>query len=175
MSDQPLKSVNARVITMSDSRSSGERVDTVGPMLVAELSKLGAVTENPIVIPDEKTVLIETLLKLADEDCIDLIITTGGTGLTPRDVTPDATREVITREIPGFGELMRYEGGRHTPKAYISRGIAGIRERSLIINVPGSERGAMQSIGILLPILPHTLETIRGDSRECGKRLGESD
>jgi molybdopterin adenylyltransferase len=160
---------------MSDSRSTGERMDTVGPMLTRELENLGAVIKSPVIIPDEKEILKKTLVRLADEDEIGLIITTGGTGLAPRDITPDATREVISREVPGISELMRYEGGKQTIKAYLSRGVAGIRGRSLIVNIPGSERGAMQSLASILPLLPHALETIRGEAHECGKKVGEED
>jgi molybdenum cofactor synthesis domain-containing protein len=144
-------------------------------MLTRELESLGAEIKSPVIIPDEKDILKKTLCRLADVDGIGLIITTGGTGLAPRDITPDATREVISREIPGMSELIRYEGGKQTIKAYLSRGISGIRGRSLIVNLPGSERGAMQSLNIILPLIPHALETIRGEAHECGKKLGEED
>lgn len=160
---------------MSDSRSAGEREDTVGPMLTGRLEAAGAEVKRPRIVPDEKDAIAQVLLELADEDSVDLIITTGGTGLAPRDVTPEATREVITREIPGLAEYMRAEGGRQTKFAYVSRGVAGIRGRSLIVNLPGSERGADHSLNLLLPIIPHALETIRGESHECGKRIGEED
>lgn len=175
MPEAQLKSVKARIVTMSDSRSTGERIDTVGPMLTEKLQSLGAEIDPPVVIPDEKDVLIKTLCQLSDDDCIDLIITTGGTGLSPRDITPDATRDVIDMDIPGFGELMRYEGGKQTSRAYLSRGIAGVRGRSLIINLPGSERGAMHSLEVLMPLIPHALETIRGEAHECGSKIGEKD
>jgi len=160
---------------MSDSRSTGENVDTVGPMLTSVLKDLGAEIDAPVIVPDEKNELVKLLIKLIDEDGIDLVITTGGTGLAPRDVTPEATLEVITKEIPGLAEFMRHEGGMKTSKAYLSRGIVGIRGRSVIVNVPGSERGAMQSLEALLPLLPHALQTVRGESHECGSKLGEED
>ena len=175
MPDKPLKSIKVQVVTMSDSRSTGERVDTVGPMLTDKLENLGADIKSPVIIPDEKEILKKTLEQLADEEGIGLIFTTGGTGLAPRDITPDATREVVTREIPGFSELMRYEGGKQTLKAYLSRGISGVRGRSLIINLPGSERGALQSLDIILPLIPHALETIMGEAHECGGKIGEGD
>lgn len=175
MSVKPLKSVKAQVVTMSDSRSTGERKDTVGPMLTKELKFRGAEINPPLIIPDDRDTLKEILIKLVDEEKIGLIITTGGTGLAPRDITPDATREVIDREVPGLAEVMRHEGGQHTLKAYLSRGIVGIRGESLIVNIPGSERGAMQSLEIILPLLPHALETIRGEASECGSKLGEKD
>jgi molybdenum cofactor synthesis domain-containing protein len=151
-------------------------------MLTEKLQFLGAEIDPPVVIPDERDVLIKTLCQLTDDDRIltdddriDLIITTGGTGLSPRDITPDATREVIDMDIPGFSELMRYEGGKQTLRAYLSRGIAGVRGRSLIINLPGSERGAMHSLEVLMPLIPHALETIRGEAHECGSKIGEKD
>lgn len=175
MSDKPLKSFRARVVTASDSRSAGENVDTVGPMLTRALQDLGADAGPPILVPDEKGAIVDILTKLVDEDGIDLIITTGGTGLGPRDLTPEATREVVAKEIPGLAEFMRHEGGMQTSRAYLSRGIAGIRGRSMIVNVPGSERGARQSLDALMPLIPHALETIRGETRECGKKIGEGD
>ena len=175
MSDKPLTSFRAQVVTMSDTRSTGENIDTVGPMLTSILRHHGATADDPIIVPDERDKIIAVLTKLADEDRIDFILTTGGTGLAPRDVTPDATREVLDKEIPGLAEAMRHEGGTKTIRAYLSRGIAGIRGRSLIVNVPGSERGAIQSIETLLPLLPHALETIKGETRECGKKVGDED
>jgi molybdenum cofactor synthesis domain-containing protein len=142
-------------------------------MLTEALRNLGADAGPAIIVPDEKEKIINILTKLVDDDGIDLIITTGGTGLAPRDVTPEATREVIAKEIPGLAEYMRHEGGAQTPRAYLSRGIAGIRGRSMIVNIPGSEQGAMQSLGALMPLIPHALETIKGETRECGKKIGE--
>jgi molybdopterin adenylyltransferase len=175
VSDRPLKSFRAQVVTMSDSRSSGKRRDTVGPMLTDFLRDQGAEMNDPVIVPDEMEAIVEILTGLVDDDKIDLVITTGGTGLAPRDVTPEATIRVITTEIPGLAELMRHEGGMKTIKAYLSRGVAGIRSGSLILNLPGSERGAMQSIEILMPLLPHAIETIKGESVECGSKLGEED
>jgi molybdenum cofactor synthesis domain-containing protein len=119
-------------------------------------------------VPDEKDKIAALLRQLVDKDHIDFILTTGGTGLAPRDVTPEATREVIEREIPGIPELMRAEGSRQTPRSYLSRAIAGIRGQSLIVNVPGSERGALSSLDALIPLLDHALETIKGEAHECG-------
>ncbi|MFH1675394.1 MAG: MogA/MoaB family molybdenum cofactor biosynthesis protein [bacterium] len=175
MSDKSLKSFKAQIVTISDSRSTGERVDTVGPILTGILRETGAGLKDPIIVPDEKNEIVKTLIKLVDEDRIDLVITTGGTGLAPRDVTPEATLEVISKEIPGLAELVRHEGGMKTAKAYLSRGIAGVRGSSLIINIPGSERGAVQSLEILLTLLPHALETLKGESHECGSKIGETD
>jgi molybdopterin adenylyltransferase len=108
-----------------------------------------------------------TLLELSDGGGVDLIVTTGGTGVSPRDVTPDATREVIDREIPGMAEAMRRQSAAVTPHAMISRAMAGIRGRTLIINLPGSPKGATENLGVLLTALPHAIEKIMGDESEC--------
>jgi len=144
-------------------------------MLTSILRDQGVTADDPIIVPDESEKIAALLAKLADDGRIDFILTTGGTGLAPRDVTPEATREVLDKEIPGLAEVMRHEGGTKTMRAYLSRGIAGIRGRTLIVNVPGSERGAIQSIETLLPLFPHALETIKGETRECGKAVGDED
>ena len=144
-------------------------------MLTEELNSLGATIQPPVLVPDEKDKIAQAICELVYEESIDLILTTGGTGLAPRDVTPEATRAVLTREIPGIAGMLRAEGAAQTRFAYVSRGIAGIRGKSLIVNLPGSERGANHSLRLLLPIIPHAIETIRGESSECGRKIGEKD
>lgn len=175
MSATQSKSYKALVITVSDTRSSGVNVDTVGPLLRSILTDAGFETTDSLIVPDDRIRISEALIKAADELKISLIITTGGTGLSPRDVTPEATLDVIIKEVPGFGECMRNEGSLHTKQAWLSRGIAGVRNQTLIINLPGSERGAIQSLESVLPIIHHALEIINGDTRECGKKMGEHD
>jgi len=119
------------------------------------------------VIPDEKELIQRALRECSDRERPDLILTTGGTGVSPRDVTPDATREVIDREIPGMAEEMRRRSAAVTPHAMISRALAGIRGRTLIINLPGSPKGAMENLAVLLPSLPHAIAKIKGDDSEC--------
>ena len=173
MSATKSKRFSARVITVSDTRFTGENKDTVGPMIVEFLLKDGYETKPPVIVPDDYNSIVQTLEKLLYDDRADLIITTGGTGISPRDVTPEATRAVIGYEIPGIAECMRFEGSKHTKYAWLSRGIAGVRAQSIIVNVPGSERGAIQSLEAILDILPHALETVKGDTSECGKKAND--
>jgi molybdenum cofactor synthesis domain-containing protein len=113
--------------------------------------------------------IIDALTKLSDSGSIDLILTTGGTGVAPRDVTPEATLSVIDRELPGMAEAMRAESLKKTPRAMISRAVAGIRKQTLIVNLPGSPRAVRENLAVLLPALPHAIEKIKGDPSECGR------
>jgi molybdopterin adenylyltransferase len=157
----------AVVITVSDRGSRGERADGSGPAVEGILREIGMEIIGRRIIPDEREMIRRTLLEWSDGGGTDLIVTTGGTGVSPRDVTPDATREVIDREIPGMAEAMRRQSAAVTPHAMISRAMAGIRGRTLIINLPGSPRGATENLGVLLPALPHAIEKIKGDESEC--------
>jgi molybdopterin adenylyltransferase len=157
----------AVVITVSDRGSRGERVDGSGPAVEGMLRESGMEIIGRRIIPDEREVIRETLLEWSDREGADLIVTTGGTGVSPRDVTPDATLGVIDREIPGMAEAMRRQSAAVTPHAMISRALAGIRGRTLIINLPGSPKGARENLGVLLPALSHAIEKIKGDESEC--------
>jgi len=150
---------NALVITVSDSVAAGVRQDLSGEGVANRLEELGY-TVDRAVVPDEQA-QIEVLLA-EEAEGRELIVTTGGTGLAPRDVTPQATRTVIEFEVPGLPEMMRAEGGRSTPYAYLSRAVAGVRHRCLIVNLPGSPRGALDSLATLEPILDHALSTVAG-------------
>lgn len=154
--------IRAGILTTSDRGSRGEREDTSALAIRELLASIGAAIVRYEVVPDEREVIADRLCAWADSGDIDLIVTTGGTGLGPRDVTPDATRDVVDREAPGVAEAMRAEGMRHTPMAMLSRATAGTRGRCLIVNLPGSERGARESLSAVLPVLPHAIELLRG-------------
>ncbi len=156
------------VITASDKGAQQLREDKSGPLLKEMLLPWGDVTEYHVV-PDEIGNLSELMVHLADQKKIDLILTTGGTGLSPRDVTPEATRQVIEREAPGIAEALRLESLKITKKAMLSRGIAGIRGRTLIINLPGSPKAAQENLAVFLPALDHALEILCGRGGECAR------
>jgi molybdopterin adenylyltransferase len=163
--------INAAVITISDSARAGTRVDHSGPAVCARLEQLGwsvAVTE---LVPDEPSEISARLAALADGGQISAIFTTGGTGIAPRDLTPEATRAVLDREIPGFGELMRARGMESTPRAVLSRSLAGTRGQVLIVNLPGSPKGAVESLNAIVELVPHVLELLGGRTEHAGTRL----
>lgn len=156
------------VITASDKGSQGLREDKSGELIKEMLLPWGDVNEY-YVLPDEKEKLAKIMCQLADEKKVNLIITTGGTGFSPRDVTPEATKMVIEREVPGIPQGMRQESMKVTAKAMLSRGIAGIRGETLIINLPGSPKGVKENLEVMLPALDHALEILTGRGGECGE------
>ncbi len=155
----------AYVLTVSDRGAAGDRADATGDALAARLAGLGFDVERGIV-PDERTLIEPALVGAAARH--PLVVTTGGTGLTPRDVTPQATLAIIDYEVPGFAEAMRADGRVATPMAILSRAVVGVRGRSLIVNLPGSPRGALESLASLEPVLEHALETIGGPFDHAG-------
>ncbi len=161
--------IKAGIITISDRGFRGERDDTSGEVVGQELAKFPAEICAYEIVPDEEDRIIEAICRLADKLHLDLIITTGGTGLSPRDVTPEATRKVLERDIPGLAEAMRYAGSLHTPFSYLSRALAGIRGQSLIINLPGSPRAVKENLATIFPLLPHALVKIKGDQADCAR------
>jgi molybdenum cofactor synthesis domain-containing protein len=156
------------VLTMSDKGSRGEREDTSGPYLVSLLNEQGYRQEAYEIISDQVEIIKDTLIAWVDEKKIDLIVSTGGTGVAPTDVTPEAMEDVIEKEIPGMAEAMRAASLKKTPNAVLSRGKAGIRGRSLIINLPGSKKAARENIAVVLPALAHALDKIQGGTSDCG-------
>ncbi|QEM67026.1 MogA/MoaB family molybdenum cofactor biosynthesis protein [Geobacter sp. FeAm09] len=163
--------MRAAILTLSDKGSRGERVDESGPALASWLAERGVTTVQTEVIPDDLEQIVAVLSAWADADAADLILTTGGTGVSPRDVTPEATMKVVERLIPGIGELMRLKSLEKTPMASLSRALAGIRGQTLIINLPGSPKGARENLEAVWPVIGHAVEKIRGDESDCGGKF----
>ncbi len=155
------------VITVSDRSAKGLREDKAGPAIDKLLSASQIDVCKTTVIPDEKDIISDTLIQWSDTDSLDLILTTGGTGVSPRDVTPEATEEICHRLVPGMAEAMRAESLKKTPHAMISRAVVGIRNGVLIINLPGSPKGAVENLEVLIPALRHTIDKIQGDPSDC--------
>jgi molybdenum cofactor synthesis domain-containing protein len=161
---------NAAVLTISDSVTAGTRADRSGPAVRERLEQLGWSVSVMETIPDETAAIGARLATLADGGQVSAIFTTGGTGVAPRDVTPEATRGVIDREIPGLGELMRARGRQATPLAVLSRSLAGTRGRVLIVNLPGSPKGAVESLNAIVELVPHVLELLTGRTEHTPAR-----
>jgi molybdenum cofactor synthesis domain-containing protein len=155
------------IITISDKGAAGTREDLSGPEIKNIIVSLPAEVKEYEIVPDSKDLIAKKLKEWTDNKGIDLIITTGGTGVSPRDVTPEATREVIEKEIPGMSEVMRMESLKKTPHAMISRAVVGIRHHSLIVNLPGSPKAVKENLQAILPALPHTLSKLKGDETDC--------
>jgi len=156
------------ILTVSDKGARSEREDRSGPAVREMMEAAGAEIVRAKIVPDEQDEIRAALIQWSDEG-LDLILTTGGTGFSPRDRTPEATRAVIDRETPGLPEAMRRAGLERTPTAMLSRAVAGIRKRTLIVNLPGSERAVRENLAVILPALPHGLEVLAGTASECGR------
>ena len=155
---------HAHVITVSDGVSAGTREDVSGRALVEILTSAGFEASGPEIVPDDQSRICDAIVS-AVVSSNDVVVTTGGTGLGPRDVTPQATSMLIEYEVPGLGELMRNAGASSTPMAWLSRGLAGVRGQTLILNVPGSAKGARESLEAVMPVLPHAIQLLHGDTR----------
>ena len=163
--------MRAAVLTVSDGVSEGTREDKSGDTLASLLADEGYEVERRVV-PDERDVISEAIAELAEDAAV--VLTTGGTGLGPRDVTPEATAEVLERSAPGIAEALRADSLVNTPHALLSRGIAGVRGRALVVNLPGSPRAVNESLAVLLPVLPHAVELLAGESGESGHARGRT-
>ncbi|MDP4178531.1 MAG: molybdopterin-binding protein [Bacillota bacterium] len=159
--------VKTAVLTMSDKGARGERVDETGPAIIKELDSTCYIINYYKMIPDENEIIQKELIYLCDELKVNLILTNGGTGFSHRDVTPEATEAVIEKKVPGIGEAMRMKSLAITPKSMLSRGIAGIRGNTLIINLPGSPKGAVENLQFILPAVPHGIQILTGEASEC--------
>lgn len=158
----------AAILTISNRGFRGEREDKSGPAVQEILDNAGFSVAYFEVLPDDQRLIEERLRHLADQSRFDLVVTTGGTGVSPEDLTPDATLAVIDRQVPGMAEVMRAASLAKTPHAMLSRAVAGIRGETLIVNLPGSVKGARENLEVVLPALQHALEKIQGDPSECG-------
>ncbi|MEF9951475.1 MAG: MogA/MoaB family molybdenum cofactor biosynthesis protein [Clostridium sp.] len=159
--------MNAAIITVSDKGSRGERVDTAGPAIKEMLLTINCETVEYLIVPDERDIIGNAIKEMASKG-INLIFTTGGTGFSKRDVTPEATLDVIEREIPGIPEAMRYNSMKITPKGMLSRSRAGIIGDSIVVNLPGSEKAVRENLATVLPVIGHGVSILLGTKTECG-------
>jgi molybdopterin adenylyltransferase len=155
------------VLTVSDKGSQGKREDKSGEAIKEIFSKTDSRVVEYAIVPDERDLIKNKLVNWSDSGKVDLIVTTGGTGLAPRDVTPEATLDIIDKIVPGFAEVMRAESLKKTPHAMLSRAVAGTRKKTLIINLPGSPKAVRECLEAIMSALPHAMETLRGEASEC--------
>lgn len=161
--------IKTGILTISDKGSRGERVDETGPAVKKTLEGKGYSMEYYKMVPDEVDRIVNELVYMCDELKLDLVLTNGGTGFSERDVTPEATQKVIEKYVPGIGEAMRLKSLEITPKAMLSRGISGIRNKTLIVNLPGSPKAAVENLQFIMPALPHGIEILTGAGGECAR------
>lgn len=159
--------IKAAILTASDKGFAGERVDESGKVIRLMLESIGGIVTNYEIVPDDLETISKMLIKMADEGKADLILTTGGTGFSKRDITPEATLNVVERLVPGIPEAMRQQSLKITNRAMLSRAVAGIRGSTLIINLPGSPKGVKECLETVLPVLTHAIEILKGEANEC--------
>lgn len=158
------------ILSASDKGSRGEREDVSAQVIREEVAKIGGEVLEYAIVPDDREIIKNKLIEFADIKKLDLVFTTGGTGFSPRDITPDATLSVIDRLVPGIPEVMRAESYKITPRAILSRAAAGIRKKTLIINLPGSPKAVRENLAWIMESLPHGLDILKGTASECGSK-----
>lgn len=161
--------IKAGIITASDKGYAGQREDESGKVIAELLKNIDAEIADYVIVPDERHIISMNLKRMSDLLELDLILTTGGTGFSPRDITPEATLDVIDRQVPGIAEAMRASTLAITPRAMLSRAVAGIRNRTLIINLPGSPKAVRENLEVILSVLPHAIEILKGQTGECAR------
>jgi len=164
--------IRSGIIIISDKGAQGDRIDKSGPAIRQALKNKIFIVEGYQIVPDEIKSIQKALLQFTDDQKYDLIITSGGTGISPRDVTPEATQEIVDRCLPGFAEAMRMHSLTFTPHAMISRAICGTRQGSLIVNLPGSPKAVKECLEFVLPAIPHAIAKLKGDPSDCGDHHG---
>ena len=167
------KGMNVAVITVSTRSAAGDRDDTSGPALCALVEETIGRVVHYTVVSDDQSAISSELIRVCDEICADIAFTLGGTGLAPSDVTPESTKSVIEREVPGISETMRAQSLVKTNRAMLSRGVSGVRRNTLIVNMPGSEKAVRESFEIVMPVLSHAVELIHGSVKDCGRPVKE--
>lgn len=162
--------IKVGILTASDKGYAGERIDESGKIIMEAVKQIDGDVAHYSLVPDDREVIASSLVAMADDLGIDLILTTGGTGFSPRDITPEATLDVIDRQAPGIPEAMRLKSLEITSRAMLSRAVAGIRNRTLIINLPGSPKAVQECLEVIIPVLPHAIQIIKGQTGECGRK-----
>lgn len=163
--------MTAAIITLSDKGAKGERKDASGPLICKMLEEAGYTVVEQLLLPDERAELTRELIRIADDGIADLVLTTGGTGFSIRDTAPEATLDAIERGVPGIAEAMRMQSLSITPRAMLSRGVSGIRRRTLIVNLPGSPKAASENLSFILGSLEHGIAILKGDAGECAQPI----
>jgi molybdopterin adenylyltransferase len=162
--------IRVAVLTASDKGAAGQRNDESGRVLREMIEASGAAVVDYVVVPDDRLTISNQLIRMTEAVGADLILTTGGTGFSPRDITPEATLDVIERQVPGIPEAMRSKSLAITDRAMLSRAVAGIRNKTLIVNLPGSPKAVRECLEVILPILPHAIQILKGQTGECARK-----
>lgn len=162
--------IKVGILTASDKGSQGLREDASGPLISKRVAEIPGEVVYTIIVPDERAMISAELIKMVDEMDLHLILTTGGTGMSMRDITPEATKDILDRDLPGIPEAMRAKSLQFTDRAMLSRAVAGIRKQTLIINMPGSPKAVSECLDVIIPVLEHGIQILRGETGECARK-----